>query len=69
MISSELLALLRCPLTMQPLRLAPTELLAKLPVPLEAALVREDGAVVYPIREGLPVLLPEEAIPVESRAE
>ena len=69
MIDADLFALLRCPLTMQPLRLAPPELLAKLPVPLEAALVREDGAVVYPIRDGLPVLLPDEAIAVKSRVE
>ena len=62
--SPDLLALLRCPLTMQPLRIAPPELLARLPVRLEAALVREDGAVVYPIRDGIPVLLPEEAIAV-----
>ncbi len=49
---------------MQPLRVAPPELLARLPVPLDAALVREDGAVAYPIRDGIPVLLPEEAIVV-----
>ncbi len=66
-VSPELLALLRCPLTMQPLRLAPPELLARLPVSLDSALVREDGAVVYPIRDGIPVLLPEEAIAVDSR--
>ena len=62
--SPELLALLRCPLTMQPLRVAPPELLARLPESLDAALVREDGAMVYPIRDGIPVLLPEEAIVV-----
>lgn len=67
MISPELLTLLRCPLTMQPLRVAPPELLARLDVPLDAALVREDRAVVYPIRDGIPVLLPEEAIAVDSR--
>ncbi|HYR59623.1 MAG TPA: hypothetical protein VEO95_13375, partial [Chthoniobacteraceae bacterium] len=68
-VTPELLSLLRCPLTLQPLRLAPAELLARLPVPLDAALVREDGAIVYPIRDGIPMLLPEEAIAVESRAE
>ena len=51
---------------MQPLRVAPPELLARLPVLLDAALVREDGAMVYPIRDGIPVLLPEEAIVVEG---
>ncbi len=65
--SPELLALLRCPLTMQTLRVAPPELLARLPVPLDAGLVREDGAVVYPIRDGIPVLLPDEAIAVDTR--
>ena len=61
-----LLALLRCPLSMQPLHLAPPELLVHLPTPLEAALVREDGTVAYPIRDGIPVLLPEEAITLPS---
>ena len=68
MIDTALLALLRCPLTMQPLRIAPPELLARLPVPLDAGLVREDGAVVYPIRGGIPVMLAEEAIAVPSSA-
>jgi len=63
-ISPELLALLRCPLTLQPLRMAPPELLARLPSRPPAALVREDGAVAYPVRDGIPLLLPEEAIAV-----
>lgn len=33
--------------------------------PLEEALLREDRRVLYPIREGLPVLLVEEGIEVE----
>jgi len=61
-ISPELLALLRCPLTLQVLRVADGALLARLPAGLEGALVREDGAVAYPIRGGIPLLLPEEAI-------
>ncbi len=61
-----MLALLRCPLTMQTLRVASPELLARLPVPLDAGLVREDGAVVYPIRDGIPVLLPQEGIAVDG---
>ncbi len=34
--------------------------------PLQAALVREDGAVLYPVRDGISVMLHEEAIPLES---
>jgi uncharacterized protein len=30
--------------------------------PLEAALIREDHRVVYPIRDGIPILVAEEAI-------
>jgi uncharacterized protein YbaR (Trm112 family) len=56
-LSPELLALLRCPLTLQPLRLASAEELAR--VSLEAGLMREDGAIIYPIRDGIPILLPE----------
>ena len=66
-VSPELLALVRCPVTSQPLHLASAELLARLPVPLEAALVREDATVAYPIRDGIPILLAEEAIPLEPR--
>jgi len=30
--------------------------------PIEGALVREDGAVAYPIRQGIPIMLVEEGI-------
>jgi len=33
--------------------------------PLEAGLVREDGALFYPIIDGIPVLLIDEAIPLD----
>ena len=62
MIADEVLALLCCPVTRQPLRLAtPAELAAMQPLP-DAALVREDGRVAYPVRDGIPVLIAEEGI-------
>ncbi len=33
--------------------------------PLEGGLVREDGTLLYPIIDGIPVLLTDEAIPLE----
>jgi uncharacterized protein len=33
---------------------------------LEGGLVREDGRVLYPIRDGIPVMLIDEAIPLDS---
>ena len=65
-IAPELLALLVCPLTHLPLREAGEELLARLH--LDAALVRADGAAAYPIRNGIPVLLPEEVIRLDPPA-
>lgn len=66
MIDAALLALLVCPLTHQSLRLATREELARFQ--LDAALVREDGRVAYPIRDGIPVLIPEAAVPGDSPA-
>ena len=75
MIPADLLALLRCPITRQPLSWASPELLAVVNAraanldvgktdALDAALVRADGAVLYPVLGGIPVLLAEQAIPL-----
>ena len=77
-ISTELLDLLRCPETHQRLTLAPAELLRRVEsenlrdrsgravAPMQAALLREDGAVLYPIRDRIPVMLVDEAIPLRT---
>ena len=71
MVSPELLEILRCPETMQRVRVATAEELAHFSaiamaagakLPLEGGLVREDGKVLYPILKGIPVMLLEEAI-------
>ena len=68
-LSSELIAVLRCPETKQSLHLATPEQLAQLPLSdeepdraLENALIREDGRRAYPVRNGFPILLLFEAI-------
>ncbi len=61
-ISESVLDLLVCPETKQRLRLATEDELAtwKAAVPFEGALVTEDGARAYPIRDGFPVILGSE---------
>ena len=80
-ISPELLALLRCPESKQPLSRASAELIAKLAAARAAGslynragervseaflegLVREDGKVLYPVRDSIPLLLPGEGVEV-----
>lgn len=61
------LPLLRCPATKQPLRFATAEekLAASLPE-AEPALASEDGAHVYAIEDGIPILLrPEPGVAAE----
>ena len=36
----------------------------KVEEPVEAGLVREDGTILYPIRDGIPVLLVDEGLPL-----
>ena len=79
MIDPELLEILACPATHQPLSMADADLVAALNAAAEAGglknvggaavagsldggLVREDGAIVYPIRDRIPVLLVDEGI-------
>ena len=64
----ELLQILCCPLTRQPLRLAERNALskasAKVARPILEGLIREDGKMFYPISNGIPLLTPEEGIPL-----
>lgn len=81
MIDKDLLQILACPETRQPLAEADSAVLeavnariaagglknrggSEVSDALTAGLVREDGKVVYPIREGIPVLLIDEGIEV-----
>lgn len=79
MVNAELLKILRCPETQQPLREADAALVDKLNQQIAAGqarnragaavkekidggLVRQDGKLVYPIRNNLPIMLGDEAI-------
>ncbi len=79
MLHPEVLEILRCPETMQKLALAPSELLERAAASaangmkrngsqftgrLAAGLVREDGKVLYPVCNGIPMLMIEEAIAI-----
>lgn len=85
-VSQELLAILVCPETKQPVALAPTELVDTLnahiqngtlknrvgevvSAAMDAALVREDQHYCYPIRDDIPVMLIDEAIPLPPPGE
>jgi len=79
MIAHDVLALLRCPESRQPLAAAAPELIARLETRRAAGelrdrsgnawsekvaegLVREDGALFFPVRDGIPVLIAGEAL-------
>lgn len=34
--------------------------------PLQEALIRKDGALLFPVRDGIPVMLMDEAIPLDT---
>ncbi|MEI6492067.1 MAG: Trm112 family protein [Verrucomicrobiota bacterium] len=62
MIPNGLLKLLICPLTGQPLREATSEELKAFDEGLTEGLIREDGLVLYPVRDEIPLLVPGAAI-------
>ena len=83
MISSEFLALLRCPLTLESLVIADSTLVGRLNAGIEAGtllnrageaidraldsgLVNQGRTLAYPIRDEIPCLLVDEAIPLEQ---
>ena len=80
-ISKELLEILACPETKQPLTLADASVLtalnnrirqgdltnrggASVTEPIEGGLIREDRRYLYPIRDEIPIMLIDEAIPL-----
>ena len=79
MVDPQLLEILVCPDTRQPIHEADPDLVRRLNAAIaggsvknragevvrdavEGALVREDGKVAYPVREGIPIMLIDEAI-------
>lgn len=81
MLDPDLLKILCCPETHQPLRLAEPALIEKLnqritsgtlrnragnliTEKIDGGLVRADGMVLYPIRQSIPIMLVDEAIPL-----
>jgi uncharacterized protein YbaR (Trm112 family) len=84
-IDNGLLAILRCPESLQKLSAAPAETVRcvesgrvagrlrdragrAIGARIEAGLVREDGKVFFPIRNGIPVMLVDEAIGLDDDA-
>jgi uncharacterized protein YbaR (Trm112 family) len=67
-VDDDLLQILCCPVTHQALRIADQATLsdasAKASRPITEGLIREDGRMLYPISNGIPLLIPEEGIPL-----
>jgi uncharacterized protein YbaR (Trm112 family) len=57
-----LLEILCCPLTGEPLHFGSSEEKGLFPGDQERLLVREDGLVAYPVKDGIPRLVPNAAI-------
>lgn len=83
MIDKDLLAILCCPETKQPVTVADSHLVDKLNEAvargglnnkgkklvserMDGGLIRADEKILYPIREGIPVMLIEEGIPLDQ---
>ena len=83
MIDPEFLALLVCPSSRTPLRVATAAEVEGVNAavragtaknrsgkvvekPIESGLVPSDGTVIYPVQDGIPILLTTEAIPLET---
>ncbi len=82
-LDKDLLEILACPETKEPVQLADGELIArvnaaiegdglmsrdgqKIEKTLDSGLLRQDGKVLYPVRGGIPIMLVDEAILIES---
>lgn len=83
MVDPELLEILVCPETKQPVRAADEDLVQRVNAAIrsggvanrggekvtdliDGGLVREDGVVLYPVREDIPIMLIDEALELET---